>query len=207
MPTFDVSLIHNAKFQVTKFREGYDMVEVDDYLDRIAAAAQSGPQEIQHIIADIPTAKFQVTKFREGYDMVEVDDLLDTVLLALRNYLAQGGTGGMNGQAPYGTATTPLHDAPPAATTPRQAPRLMASDVIPPNFNTTKLSPGYSKQSVDSFFRDLQRIVAMGREEELLGIEDKVVNRNIPKTGPFSAGYSAKEVNNFLDGLLRTIRN
>ena len=210
MPHFDTSFVEDAKFQVTKFRQGYDMIEVDDFLDRVVAAAQSGPHEIRRIIADIPTAKFQVTTFREGYDMVEVDDLLDIALHALRKHIGEGADHSANStssQVAQDHTTTPHNDATQGESTPRRVPRLMATDVIPPTFTTTLFAPGYAQQNVDVFFRDLQRIVAMGREEELLGLEDKIVNHTFPKSGVFTTGYSVKEVNIFLSGLLRVIRN
>lgn len=71
-----------AAFPLTKFREGYDAGEVDEFLERVAAALDGTGAPLD------PTAvlnqRFQATKFREGYDQDAVDDLLDQVVVSLR---------------------------------------------------------------------------------------------------------------------------
>ncbi|GIG29523.1 DivIVA domain-containing protein [Cellulomonas marina] len=84
--TIDAAGVRAARFAATKFREGYDQDEVDELLDRAAAAldvvAAGG---VPDLTADeVLSAKFQATKFREGYDQDEVDDFLDRVVAALR---------------------------------------------------------------------------------------------------------------------------
>ena len=77
----------NAKFQATKFREGYDQDEVDDFLDLVVAtlrAREGGPATPRPLTAqDVAGQRFQATKFREGYDQDEVDAFLDRVVEAL----------------------------------------------------------------------------------------------------------------------------
>jgi DivIVA domain-containing protein len=77
----------NQKFKPTKFREGYDQDEVDDFLDRVThALSQLERGEVQHglMTADqVAAVRFQPTKFREGYDQNEVDDFLARVREAL----------------------------------------------------------------------------------------------------------------------------
>ena len=73
----------NAKFAATKFREGYDQDEVDDFLDRVVTtlrARESGTAVAEAVtVADLAVRRFTTTKFREGYDMEDVDRLLDQV--------------------------------------------------------------------------------------------------------------------------------
>lgn len=77
----------NAKFQATKFREGYDQDEVDDFLDLVVStlrAREGGPATPRPLTAqDVAGQRFQATKFREGYDQDEVDAFLDRVVEAL----------------------------------------------------------------------------------------------------------------------------
>ncbi|MFD6175825.1 MULTISPECIES: DivIVA domain-containing protein [unclassified Isoptericola] len=67
--------ILSKRFATTKLREGYDMSEVDDFLDTLVAAVKDGTD----VAALVDGARFASTKFREGYDMTEVDDYLDEV--------------------------------------------------------------------------------------------------------------------------------
>ena len=86
MPTLTAHDIRSARFAATKFREGYDITEVDALLERIAATFEhpAGGRVGSLTADDVLNARFQATKFREGYDQDEVDDFLDTVVLALR---------------------------------------------------------------------------------------------------------------------------
>ncbi|MBD9699260.1 DivIVA domain-containing protein [Flavimobilis sp. GY10621] len=75
----------SRKFTATKFREGYDIVEVDDFLDVVAAALRRHErgEPLGLSIADIETQRFTATKLREGYDIVDVDTLLDEITATL----------------------------------------------------------------------------------------------------------------------------
>lgn len=73
-----------AAIHHTKFREGYDIPEVDAFLKRAAAALDGTGTGAALTAADVLNVKFHPTKFREGYDQDVVDDLLDEVVLALR---------------------------------------------------------------------------------------------------------------------------
>ena len=71
----------NVKFQSTKFTEGYDQDEVDDFLDRVVATLRAreggAPAERPVTAADLDERSFTTTKFREGYAQGDVDGLLD----------------------------------------------------------------------------------------------------------------------------------
>jgi DivIVA domain-containing protein len=70
----------------TKLREGYDINQVDELLERAsvaldehhrAAALSLTPEAVLKV-------KFKASKFQDGYDQDEVDDLLDRVIASLR---------------------------------------------------------------------------------------------------------------------------
>ena len=75
-----------AALRRTKYREGYDCAQVDELMERAAAALDARAAGSGGLVAadDVLAAKFHATKFREGYDQDEVDDLLDLVVAALR---------------------------------------------------------------------------------------------------------------------------
>jgi DivIVA domain-containing protein len=77
--------VENTRFQATKFREGYDQDEVDDFLDRVVATLRGDGVDPVRLRADeVRTIRFQATKFRDGYDQDEVDRFLDDIVLELR---------------------------------------------------------------------------------------------------------------------------
>jgi DivIVA domain-containing protein len=87
IPLLSPEAVRAQRFQETKFREGYDMGEVDALLDRAVAAlteATAG-RPYQHLLNadDVVAARFRATKFRPGYDQDEVDDFLDKLAAAL----------------------------------------------------------------------------------------------------------------------------
>ncbi len=71
-----------AATPVTKFREGYDQGEVEEFAERAAAALDGVDGSLAP--EDVLNQRFQATKFREGYDQDAIDDLLDEVVVALR---------------------------------------------------------------------------------------------------------------------------
>lgn len=79
--TEDLALrILSIKFSATKFREGYDLEDVDDFLDRLVVAVRPGQGRREDVAALIDGAQFTTTtKFREGYDMADVDAFLADV--------------------------------------------------------------------------------------------------------------------------------
>jgi DivIVA domain-containing protein len=70
----------------TRFREGYAIDEVDDFLRRAGVALDEHRRAAPLSLTPeaVLSTKFQATKFREGYDQGEVDDLLDQVAANLR---------------------------------------------------------------------------------------------------------------------------
>lgn len=66
------------QFTPTRWREGYSVADVDDFLDRVFHALSTG-----HPVPDVDGARFRPTRFGEGYDMEEVDDFLDELAAGL----------------------------------------------------------------------------------------------------------------------------
>jgi DivIVA domain-containing protein len=66
-------------FTPTRFSEGYDMDQVDDFLDRCEHALATGDGSVT--AQDVAGMRFAQTRFKPGYAMQEVDDFLDDVLV------------------------------------------------------------------------------------------------------------------------------
>jgi len=64
--------IDRARFKPVRLREGYDMREVDGFLDVLTSAAHAG-RPFAPLVA---LTKFTVVRLREGYSIPEVDDFL-----------------------------------------------------------------------------------------------------------------------------------
>jgi len=67
--------IRAARFSPVRLRDGYDMREVDDFLDRLSDAADLG-QPLTPLMAE---ARFSVVRLREAYDIGAVDDFLEGI--------------------------------------------------------------------------------------------------------------------------------
>jgi len=65
--------VEEARFDPVRFRASYEMKDVDDLLDRLAAAFRAGTP-VADLVAE---ARFATTKFREGYAIDQVDRFLD----------------------------------------------------------------------------------------------------------------------------------
>jgi DivIVA domain-containing protein len=72
------AMIREARFKPVRFVTGYDMREVDNLLDRLVAALDTG-QPVRPVIA---AAAFATTRIREGYSRADVDALLAEVARA-----------------------------------------------------------------------------------------------------------------------------
>jgi DivIVA domain-containing protein len=82
------SEISSVRFQPTKFREGYSMAGVDDFLAHVRLSLEACEQRTAPALSsnDVVNVRFQPTKFRAGYDQDEVDNFLDTVTETLQSY-------------------------------------------------------------------------------------------------------------------------
>lgn len=70
-----VSDIKSVRFTTVRLREGYEMSDVDNFLDRLAAAARAG-EPLAPLCA---AARFTSVRLRPGYDVDEVDAFLTQV--------------------------------------------------------------------------------------------------------------------------------
>ena len=68
----------DVRFTPTRFRAGYDMAEVDVFLDRCEQALKTGDGSVN--AESVLDMRFTPTRFREAYEMAEVDAFLDDVL-------------------------------------------------------------------------------------------------------------------------------
>ena len=68
-----VRRIHDARFTPVRLREGYDMGEVDDFLDELVDAVAMG-RPIQPLV---DAARFTPVRLRERYAIGDVDAFLE----------------------------------------------------------------------------------------------------------------------------------
>lgn len=90
--------IFSAQFPATKFRDGYDQNQIDDYLDEVVRvlsyyeALNASPEaevDLAYITVrgkDVREVDFDYTRMRVGYDQDAVDDYLDLVAATLEAY-------------------------------------------------------------------------------------------------------------------------
>lgn len=77
-----------VKFSLTRFREGYELAEVDAFLDSLRDTLiqwESGRQGVI-LSAEVVEQRFAVTRFRNGYDQDQVDNFLDEATTTLAGY-------------------------------------------------------------------------------------------------------------------------
>ncbi|NQX34708.1 DivIVA domain-containing protein [Herbiconiux sp. VKM Ac-2851] len=85
--------VQEKTFLGTKWREGYEIDQVDSLLARVRqtlVAYEEGRAATGEVVTtdDVVHARFNQTKFRAGYDQNQVDDFLDKVAVTLREYEA-----------------------------------------------------------------------------------------------------------------------
>lgn len=93
--------VRAARFTATKFRSGYEMVEVDALLARAARTLDHLEQGLTVESDGTPLltpddllhARFSPTELTEGYFVDEVDDLLDEIIATLNTYIGRASRG------------------------------------------------------------------------------------------------------------------
>lgn len=93
--------VRSARFTATKFRSGYEIVEVDEFLARSALTLEHLEQGLTVEAdgtplltpADLLAVRFSPTHLTEGYFVDEVDDLLDGIIDALNTYIGRAERG------------------------------------------------------------------------------------------------------------------
>ena len=71
------------RFRVVRFRDAYDIDEVDAFVDRCTIALDRG-DTTDLTAAAIRDVRFTPKRFRPGYDMTDVDRYLDEVATELQ---------------------------------------------------------------------------------------------------------------------------
>lgn len=80
----DADAVRATAFTVTRGHHGYEMTEVDAFLER-AASELSRPVASRTLTADeVGSVRFGSTTLRQGYEQEEVDAFLDRVAEQLR---------------------------------------------------------------------------------------------------------------------------
>jgi DivIVA domain-containing protein len=104
-------------FTTTKFRGGYDIEEVDDFLDRIAgtlATLEGTKAATTPLLSakDVLAQQFATVKLREGYTVKDVDDFLDRIAAQLNEYAQKAvATGALPAVTPNDAPTPALAEA------------------------------------------------------------------------------------------------
>lgn len=68
-------------FTRVRLREGYDLAEVDAFMERVHRALESGDGSVT--AEDVRNVRFSPVRIRQGYDMGEVDAELDRIAAGL----------------------------------------------------------------------------------------------------------------------------
>lgn len=87
--------IDAIRFSPVRLTQGYDMDEVDRFLEEVRGAV-SGPDAAARALELLPrvrSVRFTPVRVSEGYDMDDVDGFLDTVVLEGLEQTAAGGGG------------------------------------------------------------------------------------------------------------------
>ena len=71
-----------ATFERVRWREGYDIEQVDEFLALVGDVLERSPGALTP--QDVDAKRFAATKFREGYDQDQVDAFLDRVVDTLK---------------------------------------------------------------------------------------------------------------------------
>jgi len=192
------SAVLDARFTVTRFREGYDQNEVTEFLHQASAALAawehgSGAPGLSG--DDVVKQRFTPTKFDNGFDQDEVDVFLDRVVVALREHAA----------APPTVAFTL-----PVAEPVEAQPALVASSSMPgTTFSKTRFRQGYSVSGVDGFLAAARTVIAGYERAGMLAAEPvltaaDVVNVRFKPTS-FRTGYDQDEVAAYLTRIIETL--
>jgi len=204
------SAVLDARFTVTRFREGYDQNEVTEFLHQASAALAawehgSGAPGLSG--DDVVKQRFTPTKFDNGFDQDEVDVFLDRVVVALREHAAAPPTVAFT--LPV-AEPTPVAEATPVAEPVEAQPALVASSSMPgTTFSKTRFRQGYSVSGVDGFLAAARTVIAGYERAGMLAAEPAltaadVVNVRFKPTS-FRTGYDQDEVAAYLTRIIETL--
>ncbi|MEV5828320.1 DivIVA domain-containing protein [Spirillospora sp. NPDC052242] len=80
-PGWLISWIENARFPAVRMRVGYDVRDVDAFLERVIAGLRGAAPPVTP--ADVRACVFRMIRLGPGYDVQEVDDFLARLADAL----------------------------------------------------------------------------------------------------------------------------
>ncbi|PZF79665.1 DivIVA domain-containing protein [Jiangella anatolica] len=138
--------VPGARFLVVRMREGYDIGEVDAFVDRILAAALTTDAVRQ--------VQFTTVRLRAGYDMQAVDEYLDEVAAWLETAAA---TGAGAAAEPVETQSTNEWRE---SLTERYELLKVADRPAGDRFGTVRLREGYDPGEVDVFVDHVRATLA-----------------------------------------------
>lgn len=78
----------NSRFTITKFRIGYSLDQVDDFLDTIVAQLRDG-EPATVVLDTLASASFRQTRWLDGYDTTQVDNFLQEVSKRIGDFAAE----------------------------------------------------------------------------------------------------------------------
>jgi DivIVA domain-containing protein len=78
----DPSRLSSSRFGTTWWREGYEPVQVDRFVNRLRRDLAADPRSVT--AAQVEGVLFHAVRFRRGYRPRDVDALLDEVVAYLR---------------------------------------------------------------------------------------------------------------------------
>ncbi|MGO4600154.1 DivIVA domain-containing protein [Terrabacter sp. 2RAF25] len=86
-----VTELTKARFGSTQLRQGYDMAEVDRFIDEVVVALRTGasPAGLASRVRDV---RFTTTSLQRGYDIADVDATLESLVTTLEGGVAGADT-------------------------------------------------------------------------------------------------------------------
>ena len=96
------------RFRSVRFGEGYDVQEVDDWIDRVQRALRTGDGSVT--AEQVLQKRFTRTRFAEGYATDDVDEYLDSVAVPALRAGSGAHAPADPGSAPDRPATDPPAD-------------------------------------------------------------------------------------------------
>lgn len=150
----------HAAFVTTRFKAGYDLEEVDVFIESIAAALRawetgpvSGPSYRILASDDVSSKKFSTTSLREGYEQDAIDLFMDEAARTLQDHETRARGHGAVGPGGYGIVRDPNGEDPSGQTAAAGQTATMATAdwVQDMKFQGTKFREGYEQDEVDKF--------------------------------------------------------
>ncbi|MCI2416061.1 DivIVA domain-containing protein [Saccharopolyspora sp. K220] len=191
--------VHDVVFARTRRRgRGYDEAEVDDFLDRVAAALSGrGVVTAREVLA----VEFSPRRpGRHAYKKTQVDAFLDKVALTLMKREVRE-SGGDRGRRPVRTRPARVAYRPPEAVEP--VAELVPSGHVDVFQGAAPQQPALDKAEVDAF---MDRVEATLRGEDTLTAQEVLSVRFNPP-GPGKPGYQEASVVAFLVMVATSIKH